>query len=56
MPPLLELEFIVAVNDAQLLVDAQILIVEEPLAIPRRVKVLLDRFACTALGFELDAT
>ena len=56
-PPLApESELTVTVKDPQLLEETQILKVEEPLAIPRSVKVLPDRLACTTFGFEFEAT
>ena len=43
-------------SEAQVPVEAQTLTDDVPWAIPVRVKVVPERFACTTLGFEFDET
>ena len=43
-------------SDAQVPVDAQTEIDDVPCAMPVKVKVVPERFACTTLGLEFEET
>ena len=53
---MLELELTLTDRDAQLVEEAQMLMVEAPFAMPSKDSVLPERFACTMLGLELEDT